>query len=87
MHEETLTNQILLFIAKKLGLDLQDIAVEAHFNDDLGLDYLDVIELTILIEEQFAQGRATNDDDQIEFVRDLVCHIDTRNSELISVLQ
>lgn len=87
MHEETLTNQILLFIAKQLGLDLQDVAVEAHFNDDLGLDYLDVMELTILIEEHFAQGRATNDDDQIEFVRDLVCHVDASNSELISALQ
>jgi acyl carrier protein len=87
MHEETLTDQIRLFIAKQLGLDLQDVAAEAHFNDDLGLDYLDVIELTILIEEQFAQGKVTNDDDQIEFVKDLVCHIDTSNTELSSALQ
>ena len=68
MHEETLTNRILLFIAKQLGLDLQDVAVEAHFDDDLGIDYLDVMELTILIEEHFAQGRATNDDDQMRLV-------------------
>jgi acyl carrier protein len=87
MHEDTLTSRIRLFIAKQLGLDVQDVDVEAHFNDDLGLDYLEVIELTILIEEQFAQGKATNDDDQIEFVRDLVCHIDTSNPEPSSALQ
>jgi acyl carrier protein len=76
MNDDTLTNQIRLFIAKLLSLDFQDIGVEAHFNDDLGLDDLDVIELTILIEEQFAQGKVTNADDQLEFVRDLVSHIE-----------
>jgi acyl carrier protein len=87
MNEDTLTTQIRLFIAKQLGLDFQDIGVEAHFNDDLGLDDLDVIELTILIEEQFAQGSVINDDDQIEFVRDLICHIENSNPKLSSALQ
>jgi len=87
MNEDTLTNQIRLFIAKQLDLDFQDIGVEAHFNDDLGLDDLDVIELTILIEEQFAQGKMINDGDQIEFVRDLICHIENSNPELRPPLQ
>jgi hypothetical protein len=29
-------------------------AIDAHLNDDLGLDLLDVVELTILLEERFA---------------------------------
>jgi acyl carrier protein len=84
MNEDTLTNQIRLFIARQLGLNFQDIDVEAHFNDDLGLDDLDVIELTILIEEQFAQGNVINDNDQIEFVRDLICHIENSDHALTS---
>ena len=87
MNDDTLTIQIRLFIAKLLGVDFQDIGVEAHFNDDLGLDHLDVIELTILIEEQFAQGKIVNDDDQIEFVRDLICHIESSNPEPSSALR
>jgi acyl carrier protein len=87
MNEDTLTNQIRLFIAKQLGFDFQDIDVETDFNDDLGLDDLDVIELTILIEEQFAQGKVINDGDQIKFVKDLICHIENSNAELGSPLQ
>jgi acyl carrier protein len=79
MNEDTLTNQIRLFIAKQLDLDFQDIGVEAHFHDDLGLDPLDVIELTILIEELFAPGRVINDDDQLELVGDLIRHIENSN--------
>ena len=84
MNEDTLTNQIRLFIAKQIGLDVQDIGIEAHFNDDLGLDPLDVIELTILIEEHFAQGKVINDGDQLEYVRDLICHIENSNPDALT---
>ena len=45
--------------------------------DDFGLDLLDIVELMILLEKQFvADGKVTDETDEIEFVSDLIRHIE-----------
>jgi len=51
----------------------------------LGLDLIEVIELTILLEDEFAGGRLTSEADEIEFVGDLVRHIERANDGWIGV--
>jgi acyl carrier protein len=64
-------------IATRLGVDLGRVTDEAHFSDDLGADWLDRLELLILIEDQFSSMEIMDDADQIECVGDLIRHIET----------
>ena len=72
------TSEIRACIARHLGVEVDFISDELHFAHDLGLDWLDVIELLVLLEEQFADGRVM-DETEIEFVGDLIRHIETCN--------
>jgi acyl carrier protein len=76
LQEKSLTDMIRAFTAEHLRMEFGDITADAHFRDDLGLDYLDVIELAILLEKEFANGDTFDESDEIEFVGDLISHIE-----------
>jgi len=59
-------------IAEHLGIDAKRVSNEAHFRKDLGADWLDRLELVIVIEDRF--GVEIGDDvvDRIEAVGDLI---------------
>ena len=64
------------FIAEYLGIDVNKVTDEAHFGE-LGMDRYDRLDLMILIEDAFIGVEITdNDADQIEFVGDLIRHIE-----------
>jgi acyl carrier protein len=66
-------NRVRTLIAKYLGVDAKRVTDEAHFDDDLGLDWLDRLELMILIEDEFPDFELSdNDANQIEVVGDLI---------------
>ena len=59
-----------------MDVDIKLVTDEAHFTEDLGADWLDRLELTMLIEDQFNGLEISDDDvDQIEVVGDLIRHI------------
>jgi acyl carrier protein len=41
------------FIARYLGVDVKELTDEVHLCDDLGLDWLDQLELLVVIEDEF----------------------------------
>ena len=57
MREVLASNDVRTLIANQLGVDVKRVTDEAHFTDDLGADWLDRLELMIVIEDQFADGR------------------------------
>ena len=68
---------VRILIAHRLGIDVKRVTDEAHFSDDLGADWLDRLELMIVIEDRFANVVITDEDvDQIEVVGDLIRHIE-----------
>jgi acyl carrier protein len=73
---DILATRIRTFIAKRLGVDVDSVIVDSHFRDDLGLDMLDVVELTMLIEKEFVKREIADSSDEIEFVGDLISHIE-----------
>ena len=76
MREVLAPNDVRALIANQLGIDVKRVTDEAHFTDDLGADWLDRLELMIVIEDQFANVVITDEDvDQIEVVGDLIRHI------------
>jgi acyl carrier protein len=40
-------------IARELGVDVLKVTSSAHFNDDLGADSLDAVELIMSLEDEF----------------------------------
>jgi acyl carrier protein len=76
MHQISTANDVRTIIAKHLGVEVKRVTDEAHFTYDLGADWLDRLELMIVIEDQFPAVEITDDDvDQIEVVGDLIHHI------------
>ena len=75
-HEVSSTKDVRTIIADHLGVDVKRVTDEAHFTDDLGADWLDRLELMILIEDRFPAVEITDDDvDQMDVVGDLIRHI------------
>jgi acyl carrier protein len=67
------TNKVRTVIAEYLNVDPKQITDEVHFKDDLGLDWLDRLELMILIEDKFPDIEVSESDpNQIELVGDLI---------------
>ena len=76
------SNDVRALIAHQLGVDVKRVTDEAHFADDLGTDWLDRLELMIVIEDRFADVVITDEDvDQLEVVGDLIRHIETVDNE------
>jgi acyl carrier protein len=75
-------SDVRTLIANHLGVHVKRVTDEARFADDLGADWLDYLELMILIEDQFTGMEMTDADvDHIEVVGDLIRHIECANSE------
>jgi acyl carrier protein len=74
--------KIRALIATRLGIDVRRVTDDAHFSDDLGADWLDRLELLILIEDQFSNVEIMDGDaDQIECVGDLIRYLETARVE------
>src|ERR1700747_1247787 len=75
-------NDVRALIANQLGVDVKRVTDVAHFTDDLGADWLDRLELMIVIEDRFADVVITDEDiDQLEVVGDLIRHIEKVDHE------
>ena len=82
-QKATATTEVLAFddvrtlIANQLGVDVKRVTDEAHLTDDLEADWLDRLELMIVIEDRFADVVMTDEEvDQLEVVGDLIRHIE-----------
>jgi acyl carrier protein len=70
------SDKVRTFIAEYLGIEAKQVKDEAHFSE-FGMDRFDRLELMILIEDAFIGVEIRDDDaDQIEFVGDLIRHIE-----------
>ena len=71
-------DKVRSFIAEYAGVDVKEVIDETHLTDDLGLDWLDQLELMVLIEDEFVgvDFFANTTAAQIELVGDLIRHIE-----------
>jgi acyl carrier protein len=82
MTEVLASNDVRTLIANQLGVNVKRVTDEAHFADDLEADWLDRLELMIVIEDRFADVVITDEDvDQLEVVGDLIRHIENVDNE------
>jgi acyl carrier protein len=73
VEERSTATHVRRLISNRLGVGVERVTNEAHFVRDLGADWLDRLELMIVIEDQFAGLEIADDDiDLIETVGDLI---------------
>lgn len=62
-------------IVEQLGVDEEEVALQASFVDDLGADSLDIVELVMALEEEFDLEIPDEDAEKIATVGDAVNYI------------
>ena len=63
-------------IADQLGVDSSNITMDTNFEEDLGVDSLDIVELSMALEEEFDIGEMSEEDlATIKTVGDLVHYL------------
>jgi acyl carrier protein len=65
-------------IIDQLGVDGDEVTINASFVDDLGADSLDVVELVMAVEEEFGLEIPDEDAEKITKVSEVVNYIQER---------
>jgi acyl carrier protein len=76
MADNSTFERVRAIIVDQLGVEADDVTMEANFRDDLEADSLDLVELIMAFEEEF--GGEINDEDaqKIITVGDAVRYLD-----------
>ncbi|PWK12768.1 acyl carrier protein [Tumebacillus permanentifrigoris] len=62
-------------VVDRLGVEANDVTLEASFKEDLGADSLDVVELVMELEDEFDMEISDEDAEKINTVGDVVNYI------------
>jgi acyl carrier protein len=62
-------------IVEQLGVDEDEVTLDASFTDDLGADSLDIVELVMALEEEFSIEIPDEEAENIGRVREAVDYI------------
>ncbi|ACX52094.1 MULTISPECIES: acyl carrier protein [Ammonifex] len=65
-------------IVQQLGVDEEEVTMDASFVDDLGADSLDLVELMMALEEEFEMEIPDEEAEKIKTVGDAVRYIQER---------
>jgi len=74
--------KVAKLLAEQFGVDESSITMKTSFEEDLGADSLDIVELTMMIEEEFDLGEIADEDlEGLNTVGDVVELISSRLPE------
>ncbi len=77
---EELKKQVIGIISEQLGIDEEEVKLEASFVDDLGADSLDIVELVMALEEEYGIEIPDEDAEKIKTVQDAITYIQEHTS-------
>ena len=63
-------------IVDQLGVDAEEVTLEASFTDDLGADSLDIVEVVMAFEEEFDIEIPDEEAEKIKTVQDAINYIE-----------
>lgn len=75
MTKEQIFEKVKGIVVDQLGVDEEDVTLEASFLSDLGADSLDLVELIMAIEEEFDIEIPDEEAERIQSVSDAVEYI------------
>ena len=73
-----LAERVMAIVSEQLGVEKESLVPEANLLDDLGADSLDVVELVMAIEEEFAIEVPDEDAENIRTLGDITSYIEAR---------
>ena len=73
--------QVKNIVVEQLGVSVDEVVPEASFVDDLGSDSLDLVELVMVLEEEFGKEIPDEDEEKIQTVQDAINFIKNNMSE------
>ena len=68
-------------IIEQLGVSADEVQLNASFVDDLGADSLDLVELVMVLEEEFGQEIPDEAAEKIQTVQDAISYIQSNMKE------
>lgn len=64
-------------VFEQLGIESEEVTIDASFVDDLGADSLDTVELVMALEEEFEMEIPDEDAEKIVTIKDAINYINT----------
>ena len=77
----SLEAQVKEIIMNKLGVEMEQITLEASFIEDLGADSLDTVELVMELEDRFNIEIPDSDAEKIRTVKDAIQYLQEHVTE------
>ena len=78
MAKEEIFDKLKELVVDQLGVEEDEVTMEASMQDDLGADSLDLVDLVMSVEEEFGVKVADEDLEKIKTVGDIVNYIEDR---------
>lgn len=78
MAKEEIFDKLKELVVDQLGVEDDEVTMEATMQDDLGADSLDLVDLVMSVEEEFGVKVADEDLENIKTVGDIVNYIEER---------
>lgn len=76
MSEKEIFQKLKTIVVDQLGVNEENVTMEATFVDDLAADSLDIVELVMTIEEKFDLEIPDSDAEKIVTISDVVKYIE-----------
>ena len=78
MAKEEIFDKLKELVVDQLGVEEDEVTMEATMQDDPGADSLDLVDLVMSVEEEFGVKVADEDLENIKTVGDIVNYIEER---------
>ncbi|ALS78255.1 MULTISPECIES: acyl carrier protein [Planococcus] len=76
----TVLDRVTKVIVDRLGVEENEVKLEASFTGDLGADSLDVVELVMELEDEFDMEISDEDAENMNTVGDAVTYIEKKQA-------
>ena len=76
MTDGTTFDRLKKLIVEQLGVDEEEVTLQASFVEDLNADSLDLVELIMSLEEEFGMEISDEDAEKIQKVSDAVEYVE-----------
>ncbi|MBM3382627.1 MAG: acyl carrier protein [Proteobacteria bacterium] len=78
MDSKTVEAKVIKIVAEKLNIEEKNVSAASRFQEDLGADSLDIVELLMEIEEEFGTSISDEESERLKTVGDAVKFIGSK---------
>ena len=80
MSVQTIEEKVKDIIVDQLGVNAEQVVLDAKFIEDLGADSLDTVELVMAVEEEFSIEVPDEEAEKLQTVRDVVTYVEEHSA-------